>query len=270
MIKIINDIAAYTGLIKKYHGDCRFFKQPETEESALENVTKHLSERDEITLCAFSDGQAVGIFTFLLIKEEKYAEMLLCVCDNAAAYEELFSYLSDNYKGYGFYFVFNPENVLLKEKLALHHAEFYEEQYKMVYTHKKTAVDTAEIKPLSPEYEAGYIEMHNKDMYWTGDKVIAARDRFKTFISAENGVLCGYVDFSYGKDENEIFDILVKEEYRNKGHGRKLLCKALEDNAPNGMILFVNVGNHAALHLYKSSGFETAAHQNSLTAYLPL
>ena len=152
------------------------------------------------------------------------------------------------------------------EKLAERKAEFFEEQYKMSYSKKPCAADTGGVKLLTPEYEADYVEMHNKDLYWTGDRVIGAKDRFRTYIALENGVLCGYIDVTFNHEENEIFDLLVKPEYRNRGYGKRLLCKALEENEPNGMILTVNVGNEAALHVYRTVGFETVEHENSLTA----
>ena len=36
--------------------------------------------------------------------------------------------------------------------------------------------------------------MHCKDVYWTGDKVIKATDRFKIFVAIENGIVTGYID----------------------------------------------------------------------------
>ena len=70
--------------------------------------------------------------------------------------------------------------------------------------------------------------------------------------------------------ENEPYDLLVLEEYRGMGYGRKLLAKALERNQPNGMMLLVDADNDPAIHLYESVGFAKVQGQNNLTAHWTL
>ena len=128
-------------------------------------------------------------------------------------------------------------------------------------------VDTSDIEPLSARYAEAYCSMHNKEMYWTGEKIMAAQDRFRTFLAIRAGRVVGYLDVTYTRRENEPFDLFVLPEYRRMGYGRKLLAKALDMNRPNGMMLLVDVDNEPAIRLYASMGFAKAQGQNNLTAH---
>lgn len=126
-------------------------------------------------------------------------------------------------------------------------------------------MDTTGIVPLSDQYAEQYCAIHNKDMYWTGEKVMQAQDRFHTFLAIRDGRVVGYIDVTCTFKENEPFDLLVLEEYRRMGYGRKLLAKALEANAPNAMSVLMDADNVPAIRLYASMGF--AKKQNILTAH---
>ncbi|MBD5460380.1 MAG: GNAT family N-acetyltransferase [Lachnospiraceae bacterium] len=82
--------------------------------------------------------------------------------------------------------------------------------------------------------------------------------------------MVGYLDVTCCHEENEPYDLWVREEYRRKGYGRKLLAKALEMNKPKGMMLLVEIHNEAAIHLYESMGFEKMDNQNSVAAHLQM
>ena len=104
-------------------------------------------------------------------------------------------------------------------------------------------------------------------MYWTGEKVVQAQDRFRTFLAIHDGKVVGYMDVTYIFEENEPVDLFVLEEYRRMGYGRKLLAKALEMNVPNAMMLLVDIDHDPAIHLYESMGFAKVQGQNNLTAH---
>ena len=110
-----------------------------------------------------------------------------------------------------------------------------------------------------------YCVIHGKDMYWTGEKIAAAPEKFRTFLAINQGRVIGYLDVTHCFEENEPYDIYVLPEYRRKGYGRKLLAKALDCNQPRGMMLLVETDNTAAIRLYELMNFKTVPGQNSLT-----
>ena len=107
-------------------------------------------------------------------------------------------------------------------------------------------------------------------MYWTGEKVLQAQDRFRTFLAIRDGAVAGYIDVTCTLPENEPYDLLVLPEYRRMGYGRKLLASAVGANAPNGMMLYVDADNAPAIGLYTSMGFAAVPGQNNLTAHWTL
>ena len=128
-------------------------------------------------------------------------------------------------------------------------------------------LDTTGVELLSEKYKEPYCAIHNKDMYWTGEKVVQAQDRFRTLLAIHDEKVVGYMDVTYIFEENEPVDLFVLEEYRRRGYGRKLLAKALEMNQPNAMMLLVDIDNEPAICLYASMGFAKVQGQNNLTAH---
>jgi len=239
--------------------------------SSEEQVQCHLIDaidrKDRRVLGVYQDTALIGLFTFLVLPDEQYLEMLVGLSRDKESYLEVFRYLEQCYPGYSVDFVFNPGNYLLKGLLELRNAEFEPEQQKMVFGTPVPCPDTSGVELLSEKYIGQYCAIHNKDMYWTGEKVAAAQDHFRTFLAIHGGKVVGYLDVTYTFDENEPFDLFVLEEYRQMGYGRKLLAKALEMNQPKAMMLLVDVDNVPAIRLYESMGFAKVQGQNNLTAH---
>ncbi len=212
-------------------------------------------------------NRMVGLFAFLVLPEERYAEMLVGLSRDLTAYREMLSYLEDNLPGYDVDFVFNPRNHLLRDLLSEKGAEFEAEAQKMVLAVSLPEFDTAGVELFSDRYAQQYFDIHNKDMYWTGEKVAAAPERFRTFLAIEEDKVVGYMDVTHSFEENEPFDLFVLPDFRGKGYGRKLLTKAIQMNAPKGMMLLVEADNEPAIRLYESAGFVKADGPNYLTAH---
>lgn len=269
LIRKIKDFEECRAFVAELQGD-PVFSEPmlANEEQLKSNLVKAIEKpEDYCILGIFRDGEMAGLFSFLALETERYLEMLVGLSRDADVYDAVFAYLRQHYTSWDADFVFNPNNYLLQACLQKECAEFETEQQKMVFAGPLPAVDTAGVELLSEHHKKPYFAMHSTDMYWTGEKVVAAPDRFRTLVAVENGALVGYIDVTVGFEENEPFDLLVLPEFRRRGYGRKLLAKALEMNRPKGMVLQVNVDNFAAIHLYESLGFEKAQNCNSLTVH---
>ena len=262
--------------IIKAYDECRDFVSDFPEESMqkdeiTERLTRHIENSDKNRVIGvFAEGGMTGLFSFFVLPDEKYIEMLECFSREKESYAEAFRYLADSFPGYDADFVFDPQNSVLKELLEEYGAEFDTEQQKMVLETVVSGIDTTGVEPLSEKYAEEYCAIHTKDVYWTGERVLEAQDRFRTFLAVNEGKVVGYIDVTYTYDENEPFDLLVLEDCRRMGYGRKLLAKAVEENKPCGMVLHVDVDNAPAIHLYKSMGFKRTVGGNTLTSHLTL
>lgn len=269
-IKNITSFDQCKAFIRGFSQDSAFSHPMLASDEQIEhNLRKAIEKPEDHFVIGVFDGQRMtGLFSFLAPAEEDYLEMLVGLSRDEESYQRMFEALQERFASRAADFIFNPNNYLLRGLLQQRGAEFEKEQQKMVFTGTLPAVDTSGVELLTEKYIPSYLAMHNTGMYWTGDKVIEAADRFRTFVAIEDEQVVGYLDVTHCFEENEPFDLLVRKEHRRKGYGRKLLAKALERNRPHGMMLLVDIDNEPAIRLYESSGFEKAEHQNSITAHV--
>lgn len=265
----ITSFEACEGFVRGFCCDNTFSDPMLSNEEQIKNNLINAIERPEshLVIGVFDERQMVGLFSFLVLEEERYLEMLAGLSRDGEAYREMLAYLQARFPSYTADFVFNPNNALLYDLLKRRGAALEAEQQKMVLAGTVPDVDLSGVEQLTETYIPSYLNIHNTDVYWTGEKILEATDRFRTFVAIENGAVVGYLDVTCSFEENEVFDLLVQKEHRRKGYGRKLLAKALERNKPNGMMLLVDIENEPAIHLYESMGFEKAEHQNSIVAH---
>ena len=268
MIRIIKFYDECREFASSFQGDPNFSDPMLSDEEQVQcNLINAIDRTDHYVLGVYQDATMIGLFTFLILRDEQYIEMLVGLSRDKEAYLEVLRYLEQCYPGYSADFVFNPGNYLLKELLDLRNAEYEPEQQKMVLGTPVLGIDTTGVELLSAQYIEQYCAIHNKDMYWTGEKVAQAQDRFRTLLAIHNGKVVGYMDVTYTYNENEPYDLFVLEEYRALGFERKLLAKALEMNEPNGMMVLMDVDDASSICLYESVGFSKVQGQNNLTAH---
>ncbi len=266
-LKTYEECQAFT---ENFIGDLKYSDPMlSSREQFQNNLIKSIENPDRHRVIGvYQDNKLVGLFAFLTLHGEQYVEMLVGLSKSKDAYSEMLRYLENNFGGYDIDFVFNPCNDLLLELLKANGADFEIEQQKMVLGTPVLNTNTSGIEMFSERYAQQYYAIHNRDMYWTGEKVAVATDKFRTLLAIENSKVVGYLDVTFCFQENEPYDLFVLPEYRRRGYGRKLLSKALEMNQPNDMMLLVEVDNAAAIRLYESVGFVKAENQNCLTAHL--
>lgn len=269
MICMIKSYDECRDFVSSFKDDVSFSDPMLTSEEQIQNnLIKAIENPEEhCVLGIYWNGLMIGLFAFLVIEDERYLEMLVGLSRDKDAYMEIFHYLERHYRGYDTDFVFNPGNFLLKKLLESKGAEFETEQQKMISVISVPEVDTTGVELYSEKYASQYFAIHNKDTFWTGEKVVAAQDCFRIFLAIHNDKVVGYMDATHCFDENELFDLFVLEEYRRMGYGKKLLAKALKMNEPNVMILLIEVDNGPAIRLYESMGFEKVQNRNNLTAH---
>ena len=256
MVRILTEFDHCRDFINEINADPDYFDPMlQTEEQMENNLKSALTSRDQVPLGVFSGDAMTGLFVFLILKDDRYIEMLVGLSREPDAYEEIADWLQTHYSGYQVDFVFNPKNRAIRPMLQKRGATFFSEQIKMVLTENDVFADTAGIERLSGQYRDQYVAIHSTDGYWTGEKVVNALDTFDVFLAVEDGRVVGYIDVTRNNEENEPFDLLVRETSRRRGWGRKLLAKAIEANRPKGMMLIVDANNAPAIELYRSMGF---------------
>lgn len=271
MLKKLNNAQEYIDFINEINSDANFSDPMLCSDEQIKcNLLNAADKPSNHIFGVFDEGEIIGVFVFLILEEDSYIEMLVGLSKEQKAYEEMLGFLKKKYRGYTADFVYNPNNYLLHTKLQTEKAEFEVEQQKMVLKNEVVHNSNHRVELYSPKYREQYMAMHSTDVYWTADKVIEAKDKFRIILAIEKDEVVGYVDITHKFEENEPYDVFVKETHRRKGYGKAMLAKAIELNKPKKMMLLVDVDNVAAISLYESLGFEKAVGENNITAHLLL
>lgn len=83
-------------------------------------------------------------------------------------------------------------------------------------------------------------------------------DKKHYFVALSDDDVVGYVGYAHILDEAHIMNVAVKEDWRKKGIGNKLLECLLEDSKKREIrfaTLEVNINNTDAITLYEKKGF---------------
>ena len=264
MIKEIFSFDLYEEFVKDVSGNS-FFADPHFE---FDNSNLYDSlKKDNRNAYIVTEGEKVnGLFVWLILPNEKYIEMLIGLSKEESSIREMLAFIENEYKGYQLDFVINPQHKLFYNLLQSKNAKFEEEQQWMAWEKEIDNLYQHEIVLLTQEYEAQYIEKHSKDTYWTAEKVIEAKDRFRVFLAIHEEKVVGYIDVTYCYEKNEPYDIWVDNGFQNKGYEQALLQAAIKLNKPKKMMVLVDVNNYDEIEMFKSIGFVSVVGTNSVYA----
>lgn len=234
------------------------------------NLFSAFERRGHHVYANIDGGNTDGIIVLLILPTEKYIEMIIGLSKSKHAYNELFQYLENNYKGYRCDFVINPENILLKNILTSKNAIFENEQQRMIARSTTNKEYTLDVQLYSKRWKQAYIDIHVKETYWTAEKVLSALDRFRVFLAIHQEQLVGYLDVTYAYKQNEPYSLIVLPEYQNLGYEQALLSKAIQMNGINTMMTLVDVNAKEEIRIYEEAGFEVIKGQNSIFATITI
>ncbi len=264
MIKEICSFELYEKFIKEFSGNADF-SDPHFEFDNG-NLYNSLGRNDKKAYIV-ADGEKVnGLFVWLILPNEKYIEMLIGLSKEESSIREMLTFIENEYKGYQLDFVINPRHDLFCNLLQSKGAKFEEEQQWMAWEIETENQYPYDIVLLTQEYEAQYIDKHNKDTYWTAEKVIRENDKFRVFLAIHEEKVVGYIDVTYCYEKNEIYDLWVNDEFKDKQYEQALLQTAIRMNKPKGMLFLVDVNNYDEMEILKSVGFVPVVGTNSVYA----
>lgn len=263
MIQEINSFEKYIDFIDDIASDpCYSDPHYTYDKSNLFNAIQSKNQKPFVTL----KGETVtGIFAWIISPEDQNIEMLTGLSRDRDAYSEMITYIEKQYQNYQLDFVFNPQNMILIDLLKNKNAQIDIEQLKMRWVNDVKYTTDYQIQLFSSEYETQYLSLHHKDMFWTGEKVLEAKDRFRVVLAIKDHQVIGYLDTTYRRKENEIYDLNVKKKYANKGYETALVAEAIRLNKPNGMMVVLDVDSEE-IKYFETLGFEKLKGQNSLYA----
>lgn len=264
MIKEIYSFELYEEFIKQFSGNYNF-ADPHFEFDN-DNLYNSLKKENKKAYILQEEGKITGLFVWLIIPDEKYIEMLIGLSKEEPSIQEMLNYIENEYQGYKLDFVINPKHSLFCNVLKSKNAKFEEEQQWMSWEKEIANQYQYEIVLLTQEYKAQYIDKHSIDTYWTAEKVINAKDKFRVFLAIHENKVIGYIDVTYCYEKNEPYAIWVDNEFHYKGYEQALMQAAIKMNKPNKMTVLVDVNNYDEIEMFKSVGFVPVVGTNSVYA----
>lgn len=220
------------------------------------NLYDSLKKKNQKVYITTIGTKITGLYVWLILPDDNYIEMIIGLTKEDDSLEEMLSFIETNHKGYQLDYVINPQNINFVKALNVRNAVFEKEQQWLVYKNKIDKLTEFDVILFSQEYQDQYINRHNKDVYWTAEKIIAANDKFRTFLAIEKNTVIGYIDVTYCFEKNEIYDLWVDESFQGKGYEQALLQAAIDMNMPKKMMVLVDVDNLSETEMFKSVGFE--------------
>ena len=254
MVQEIDSFDAYEDLIRDVsrspaYADPHFVFDERNLFDALNRDTDH-RKAYIVTL----DGSAAGLFVWLILPGEQYAEMLVGLTKEEAAIREMLAYIEERCRGFQLDFVINPDNSLFCSVLRSKDAVFDAPQQWMIWKNE-TKPQPYEVVQISSESESQYLAVHRKDTYWTAEKVLAAKDTFRVFLAVHEGKVIGYIDVTFCHEKNEPYDLWVDDSYLHQCYEQALLQEAVKMNRPKTMVTLVNIDDPDEKEIFASAGF---------------
>ncbi len=264
MITQIHELESYSDFIERLkmdqnYSDPHYIYAPDT-------LLKVFERNDRNVYAVFEKDVVIGLFVILVLPADHYLEMLIGYSKEEQAYRELLTFMQQAYPGYKMDFVFNPGNEAIRNVLNEYDAHFDSEQMRMIAEKPSEYRRKHHIELLTDPYIEQYRSMHIQDTYWTAEKVLQAKDRFKVYVALLDDKVIGFIDVTYCYDENEPYDIQVDDSYLGEGIEADLLSYALEQNRPKSMMVLVDIDQEAEIEIYEKVGFNAVLGQNSITA----
>ena len=231
-----------------------------------DNLYGSINRRDEYAFAVSENGTTEGLFVWIVLPDDRYIEMLIGFTGSEEAFAVMLSYMESSYPGYRMDFVFNPLNAAIARPLKLKGAAFDPEQKKMFLRRTVPNGPAGQVEELSEKWVKQYCGLHETDTYWTAERILSARDRFRVLLAIKDGQVLGYLDVTRCYEINEIYALYVKPEAAWQGYERALLLKATELNRPHQLMAVIDADDGTETELYTAAGFDRMEGQNSVSA----
>lgn len=184
ILEIKSSILEYEDFIVSFSND-EYFSDPHYMYDK-ENLYSAIKKENQKVYAVFKNNNIEGLFVWLILPEEKYIEMIIGLSRVKEAIEEMISFIEKEHLGYKFDFVINPKNEIFKSVLSKRNASFESEQQKMVWYNEVTINNLPYVELLTSKYELKYKNIHNEDVYWTSEKVLNNKNKFRVYVAIKN------------------------------------------------------------------------------------
>ena len=144
MIKMINDTEKALIFAHEFAQDLVFSHPMLSGEAQFyKNLAKAVGQPEKYRVIGiYQEETLTGLFSFLVIPEEKYLEMTAGLSRTKEDYEEVMDYLKKSFPGYKADFVYNPRNLLMDKMVRTNGARMETDMQEKMILSKIVPVTT--------------------------------------------------------------------------------------------------------------------------------
>ena len=244
---------------------CKAF--PAEYDNILKQFKKILDHSDDELLVLSDDENIYGLLALCVEPEDMYIEAIGGVFaknNYDVIAKEFFKYLREKYQGYRYDAAYPNENQQAINFMQSIGAKLlgYDYELRLRRDDYVGLSENDRVIRLDEAYYKRFTYLHdrlNPDVYWTGDRLLKALDKFDIFIALDKDEVIGFVVTSkFMKSMEEIYFCNVAEINRNLGYGTDLINTAVMNafnNGINEIIVMVDKENDIASHICGKLGF---------------
>lgn len=245
---------------------CKAF--PTDYESILKQFERMINHPNDEILISTDTNNILGLLALLVEPEDMYLEIVGGIFaknnyENVA--KEFFQYIRNKYKGYHLDAAYPEENVQAKKFMESIGAKLmdFDYEYRINKDDFKSLPKIDSIIEINEKHYEDFIKHHNSinpGVYWTGEKLINALDKFDIFLALEDDKVMGSIVISkFNKKVDEIYFLSVKEEKPNFDLEKNLLNKGINHAFNTGtqeLIFMVEKEDIRMMHICEELGFK--------------
>jgi N-acetylglutamate synthase-like GNAT family acetyltransferase len=226
---------------------------------------KMLAHPHDRLLIFEENNQICGVLALLADPHEKYLEAIGGVFAERKYHlvaKAFFDYIARSYSGYSMHAAYPEENEQAIKFMESIGAELEDSDYEMRIKKGEILVCCCckDVMQLTERYFASFKEFHDAqhpNVFWTGEKLLDAQDKFRIHIVTENEKVIGSVVTS--RQTEEIFFIAVVDDKQESAYGKPLLLQAVQDAFADGaeeLLSMVERDNDSKINLFENLGFK--------------
>lgn len=230
------------------------------------NQFQKMLEHPHDRLLIFEENDRIsGVLALLVEPQDKYLEAIGGVFAESNYHrvaKAFFDYIAYSYSGYFMHAAYPEENAQALKFMESLGAELEDFDYEMRKKKGELQVCSPgkDVVQLTERYFKSFVEFHDAqhpEVFWTGEKLLAAKDKFRIHIVTENEKVVGFVVTS--RKTAEIFFIAVADAKQKVAYGKELLLEAVQDAFADGaeeLLSMVERDKDSKINLFESLGFK--------------
>lgn len=237
-------------------------------DNMLYTFRKMLKHPDDVVLICTENNKILGVLALCIESKDKYLEAVGGVFAEENYQDiamQFFKYLKETYAEFHFDAAYPKENteaICFMQSIGANRIGV-DLEMNLKKCDYKSSKGSTQVIPLNDKYYESFSRFHdgnNSTVYWTGERILSALDKFDVFIALDKDKVVGsIVTSTFGNKKREIYFLGTDNGYHRQGYAGSLLEKSIDrafSSGANELMVMVGIENNPEINMYESFGFQ--------------